>query len=233
MRIANHLGAAVVALGIVLLTGTSAMADTGSATAAASADSNVPSLQETAENPGEVDSAPGDEVPADPDLAPPPHCQFGATQDVWSSIQKPWAVTHQHGYENFSGSAATFTKSVSWERTLDASASWTGEGGAEGNVLIVKLSGKAGYTLAASGKKTSAGSESVTATMAPNHVYIYYAGARNTSGTMTHYVCNSITMVPVGHGTARSFGSGREGAVQCGTAVDKSSLGYVVERDYC
>lgn len=166
-------------------------------------------------------------------MLPTPDCKFGTTYDSWGSIAKPWAVTHEHAYENLTDNSETYTKAVSWERTLDASASWTGEGGAEGNVLIVKLSGKAGYTLAASGKKTNTGSESVTATMSAHHVFVFYAGARKTSGTMTHYVCNGITMVNVRHGSAHSFGLNREGAVRCGAVVDKSTLGYVVEKEDC
>jgi hypothetical protein len=213
------------------------MAETNGVTTAASSDSNVPDLQETAENPADIDPTPGDEIPADAPVkaqaGPTPHCHFGDTREAWSAVKKPWSVTHARGYENNSGATATLTRSATWERTLEASVSWTGEGGAEANIEIAKLQGKTGYTLALSGKRTNTGSESVTATMATGHVYVFYAGDRNTSGTLTHYVCNSITEVAVGHGNVRSFGQSREGAVRCNTAVAKDTLGYVAERDYC
>lgn len=233
MRIASHIGAALVALCVAVLPSAPAMAEGGDVTVAVAVDPDVPDLQETPENPADVDPNTGDEVPADPDLLPDPHCQTGSTQDQWSKVLKPWSVTHAKGYENFSGGTSTYTRLASWEKTLDASYSWTGEGGGSASVRIAQLEIKSGFTLALNGKKTNAGSESVTATMSPNHVFIFYAGARRASGSVIHYLCNGIKFVNVGHGSVRSFGLRREGAVRCGANVSSSTLGYVVERDYC
>jgi hypothetical protein len=210
------------------------MAESNGGTPAAVAEPNVPDLQETAGNPEDVDRNPGDEIPADSNaVIPDGHCPGGATQDVWDAIHKPWAVTHQKGFENNTDSTTTYTKTASHEKTLEASFSGTWEGSGTGNVYVVELQGKTGYNLAAVGKFTNTGSESVTASMKPHKVYVFYAGARDTSSSFTHYACNSITWINIGKGKVRSFGMNREGAVQCGTKVDSSTLGYVVERDYC
>lgn len=272
MRIANHLGAALVALCVVGLSGAPAMAETSDVTMAAATDAGVPDadvadadvpdadvpdadvedagvpdaivpdadapdLQETTEGPEEVDPTPEldiltDEAPPGRAL-PTPGCKFGTKDKKWSAVKKPWAVTHAKGYENLTGGTATYTKQATWQRTLEATASWTGEGGASANALIAQLEGKTGTTLALKGARTDSTSESVTGTMSPNRVFIFYAGARKTTGTLTAYVCNSKTMVPVGKGSVRSFGQKREGAVRCGAIVGKSTLGYIAQREQC
>jgi len=71
--------------------------------------------------------------------------------------------------------------------------------------------------------------------MKPGNVYVYYAGARKTSGYYTYSACNaSGTSVTVrSKGLATSFGLKREGAVRCGSTVSNTSLAYVAKRDYC
>jgi len=100
---------------------------------------------------------------------------------------------------------------------------------------LARGDGTVSYSLAAAGTVTTTGSESDTATMRPNNVYAYYAGARKTSGYYAYSVCNSVgTAVKVRtKGTATNFGLKREGAVRCNTTVSSSSLGYFAERDYC
>jgi len=71
--------------------------------------------------------------------------------------------------------------------------------------------------------------------MKPGHVYVYYAGARKTSGYYSRSVCNSsgTGMTVKSKGNATSFGLKREGAVRCGSTVSSGTLGFVAERDYC
>ena len=125
---------------------------------------------------------------------------FGDTRKAWGAIKKPWTVTHAHGYENNSGATATLTRSAAWERTLEASVGWTGEGGAEANIEIAKLQGKTGYT-GLEWKKDEHRLRVGNRDHGDRSCLCFYAGDRNTSGTLTHYVCNSITEVAVGPAT--------------------------------
>lgn len=240
VRIANLLGTATVALCVVILPGVPAMAETGGVPVLA-ADSDVPDLQEVAENPNEID--PGEAVPSGPtavDVADvgamaPTVCEPNSSSWSWPGKKTPWTVTHAKGYENFSGSAATYTKSATVERTIQATASVTQGAIVGADVIIAKLDGQVSYSLALAGTKTNTGSESVTATMRPGGVYIYYAGARKVSSPYTYSVCNSngTAVIVKSRGKATSWGLKREGAVRCNSAVAGNSLGYVAERDYC
>ncbi|UQU64653.1 hypothetical protein COUCH_37935 [Couchioplanes caeruleus] len=242
MRFHMGVGAALLAASAGILPGTAAFAQTGSVNAAAD-EADVPDLQEFAVNPDEIDSGQApDKAPTAVDVAEvgaivraPLECEPGYSTYSWTGTKTPWTVTHAKGYENFTGSTATYTKSATRERTITASAEVTSGATVSANVVIASLDGQVSWTLAASGSVTNSGSESVTATMKPGSVYVFYAGARKTSGSFSYSLCNSSgTHVTVkSKGKATSFGLKREGAVRCGSTVTSASLGYVAERDYC
>ncbi|MEV4703606.1 hypothetical protein [Actinoplanes sp. NPDC049316] len=101
--------------------------------------------------------------------------------------------------------------------------------------MIASLDGQVSWTLAAAGSVTATGSVSIQATMKPGSVYVFYAGARKTSGNFSYSLCNSSgTHVTVkSKGKATSFGLKRDGAVRCGSTVSSASLAYLAKRDYC
>ena len=206
----------------------------------AAAAAAVPDVQEFTQNPAEVDDG-ADEIADDPEpvdgapLASNASSLAVPVKNLWKSVKKPWAVTHSTGYENFSGSTGTYTKTAAYQTQLSAGATAETEAGIEADAFIGKLSGKVKFTLALNKQKTKSGSQSVTATMSPNRVFQFYAGNRAASGSYNHWeqLPSTGKWTLIWTSKVRSHGMYREGAVKCGSKVPKDTLAYVVNRDYC
>jgi len=219
-----------------------AMADDSEETVTAATTEDVPDVQETddsvsEDDEGEIASTGGTaidsaEVEAELQVLV---CSPSETYYSWSYMKNPWLITHAKSYENYSDSAATYTKSVTKVASVTASATVTSGITIGADIIIAKLDGQFSYDLALSGTTTNEGTESITATMKPGHIYVFYAGARKTSGYYTYYQCsaNGTTAKIKSKGRALSFGLNREGALRCGATVSTASLAYVVDAKYC
>jgi hypothetical protein len=208
--------------------------------AEAAAAAAVPDVQEFTQNPAEVDDG-VDEIADDPTpvdgapLAGNATSFAVATRDKWADVKKPWKVTHATGYENYTGGTGTYTKTAAYQTQLDATATAETEAGIVAHAFIGKLSGKVKFSLALSGHKTESGGEKVTATMSPNHTFVFYAGDRRPTASYKHWeqLPSTGLWTLIWTSLIRSYGLYREGAVKCGSSPSKSTLGYVVNRDYC
>nr|GID83895.1 hypothetical protein Ade03nite_28190 [Actinoplanes derwentensis] len=153
----------------------------------------------------------------------------------WSSVSKPWAITHAKAFENFSGATIKRSYSVTHTSTVSASAKASTGVKFSANTLIAKLEGNAKIELAASGKKTNTSKETVSGTMKSGNVYVYFAGVKKVSGRYVYSVCNSrgTQILIKGTGKATSFGLRSEGVVRCGSSPKSTTLAYKVAKAYC
>lgn len=245
VRVARGIGLVVAILSVSVLTAAPAFADPADGDVVppvkVTDGVEIPDTQEVGRVPGQVDNLPGDDVPILPtwfDNARvgdfrPTQCDSGTSRTTWTSVKKPWAVTHAKRFENFTDDDQTYKKTVTRTATLSSTASVTQGGGISASAAVASLDGQVSFNLAVSGSRTKESAEEVTAKMRAHKVYVFYAGDRSVSGFFTYAVCNGLSMVVRAKGKARSFGVPTEGAVRCGTTPGKDTLARVTETQYC
>ncbi|MBB5868287.1 3D (Asp-Asp-Asp) domain-containing protein [Allocatelliglobosispora scoriae] len=170
-----------------------------------------------------------------PAQAAPTVCDPNYMWNTWSGATQPWAVTHASRYENYSGATVTWTRAASFRAKLTAGSTITTGVSAGASVEILQLGATLGSSLAVNGSATSTVSQSVTGTLANNHIAIFFQGNRSARGSWKRYKCNAAGTASsqVGSGTTRSFGVNTQGVVDCASSPSPSSLAYVVRAQYC
>lgn len=162
----------------------------------------------------------------------------GETWWTWSSVTKPWQVTHALRVENFTGSPITKTWSVTKRQVLTASVTVTAS--AAGSVsagVLGKLEVQTGLELQAIGEATLEVNETTSYTVQPgtgtNAITVIFAGTVQATGNWSYNKCSSNLTVVRSYGTAKSWTVNTEGGVRCSTAPPSSTLAYRAKQLYC
>lgn len=162
----------------------------------------------------------------------------GQTWWSWSSVTKPWQVTHALRVENFTGSPSTKTWSVTKRQVLTASVTVTAS--AAGSVsagVLGKLEVETGLELQAIGETTLEVNETTTYTVQPgtgmDGVTVIFAGTVQATGNWTYNKCSSNLTVLKSYGTAKSWTVNTEGGVRCSTTPPSNTLAYRAKQLYC
>ncbi|MFG2966700.1 MULTISPECIES: hypothetical protein [unclassified Streptomyces] len=158
----------------------------------------------------------------------------GKHKFTWSSVKKPWAITHRKIIENYTGGTVTKTYSVEKILVIGASVTFSIGEKVKEDAVLVSLEESSDFQLQASGSYTSKHSESITYKLTKNDTYVLYAGTRKVSGNWTRYECEGTHWFKTGQaGKAQSWTNEVEGGVRCGATVPKNSLAAAVKKKYC
>jgi len=162
-------------------------------------------------------------------------CDPGSGYYTWTSVAKPWKVTHASRYEHYTTGSGTYTKTAAFRLQLSAGISYSYGGSAGVQTPIASLGVETNLTLKASGSTTSTSSVSITEQMNNYAAYVFYDGHRRASGYFDYHQCNNNGTAESisSSGEAHSFNTPTTGALDCTTTPPSGSLGAAVKPLYC
>lgn len=140
---------------------------------------------------------------AAPAQAKPVICDSGAKQIVITSMSRPVFLTHVKGFHAAPGDELTISKTIASTNEMTASAEVYGEVSGEAGAVFGKVSAKAGFKVAAQGKKTDSSSETVSHKLGASKRDRYYAAYVGTTRVTGDYKTRTCKGEDVGWGSWR------------------------------
>lgn len=157
--------------------------------------------------------------------------------DTWytvSSVAKPKVLTHRERYYNGTGktmqTSFTAIKQIQLTATVTVSTSVT----VEKELVIAKLSGTAGLSLAASGSVTSGSNIGVTASLPNGKYLVAYRGNVQVTGKYTKHTCSRKGATETTYtNNAKSFNTAETGAQRCDLSAPSGSMAALAKSQGC
>lgn len=157
--------------------------------------------------------------------------------DTWytvSSVVKPKKMTHLERYYNGSGATMSTSFTATMQTQLTASVTVSQSVSVEAGVVIGKLSGTAGVSLAASGQKTSGTSVGISANLPNGKALVAYRGNVQVSGSYTKHSCSRAGASESRYtNSAKSFSGAETGAQRCDLSAPSGSMAALAKSQRC